>query len=122
MVHLQDALNFGRSLGVKVIAGLQSISQLYDSYGKEKGKVIAAGFMNSFCFHTWDLESRQFISDRFGANYSSLSFYHNGQSEPIVFQREGHVVEDWDVLNLEVGQAVINLTMDRPIRFKFKFR
>jgi len=101
---------------------LQSISQLYDSYGKEKGKVIAAGFMNSFCFHTWDLESRQFISDRFGANYSSLSFYHNGQSEPIVFQREGHVVEDWDVLNLEVGQAVINLTMDRPIRFKFKFR
>ena len=122
LVHLQDALNFGRSLGVKVIAGLQSISQLYDSYGKEKGKVIAAGFMNSFCFHTWDLESRQFISDRFGANYSSLSFYHNGQSEPIVFQREGHVVEDWDVLNLEVGQAVINLTMDRPIRFKFKFR
>lgn len=39
-----------------------------------------------------------------------------------MFQREGHVVEDWDVLNLEVGQAVINLTMDRPIRFKFKFR
>ena len=39
-----------------------------------------------------------------------------------MFQREGHVVEDWDVLNLEVGQAVINLTTDRPIRFKFKFR
>ena len=122
LMHLQDALNFGRSLGVKVIAGLQSISQLYDAYGAERGKVIVAGFMNSFCFHTWDLESRKFISERFGANCSSLAYYHNVQADAIVFQREGHVVEDWDILNLEVGQAVVNLTMNRPVRFKYKFR
>ena len=117
---MQDALNFGRSLGVKVIAGLQSITQLYDAYGEEKGKVIAAGFMNSFCFQTWDLESRQFISERFGANYQNLSYYYDGK--PIILQRDGYVVEDWDILNLEVGEALINLTQQKAIRFKYKFK
>ena len=120
LIHLQDALNFGRSLGVKVIAGLQSITQLYDAYGEEKGKVIAAGFMNSFCFQTWDLESRQFISERFGANYQNLSYYYDGK--PIILQRDGNVVEDWDILNLEVGEALINLTQQKAIRFKYKFK
>ena len=32
--HIEDAVNFGRSLGVKVVAGLQSISQLYELYGE----------------------------------------------------------------------------------------
>lgn len=35
--HMDDALNFGRGKGVKVIAGLQSINQLYDIYGEAKG-------------------------------------------------------------------------------------
>ncbi len=118
LVHLQDALNFGRSLGVKVVAGLQSITQFYDAYGEEKGKVIAAGFMNSFCFQTWDLESRNFISERFGANYQNLSNYYDGK--PIILQREGNVVEDWDILDLEVGEAFVNLTQKRGVRFKYK--
>lgn len=120
LIHLQDALNFGRSLGVKVIAGLQSITQLYDAYGEEKGKVIAAGFMNSFCFQTWDLESRQFISERFGANYQNLSYYYDGK--PITLQREGNAVEDWDILHLEVGEAFVNLTLQKAVRFKYKFK
>lgn len=119
LVHLQDALNFGRSLGVKVVAGLQSITQLYDAYGEEKGKVIAAGFMNSFCFQTWDLESRKFISERFGANYQNLSYYYDGK--PITLQREGNVVEDWDILDLKVGEAFVNLTPKKAVRFKYKF-
>lgn len=120
LMHLQDALNFGRSLGVKVFAGLQSISQLYDAYGEIKGKVIASGFMNSFCFQTWDLESRKFISERFGLNYQSLLYMHSGQS--IKIQREGCTVEDWDILELEVGEAFVNLAEDKPVRFKYKFQ
>lgn len=120
LIHLQDALNFGRSLGVKVFAGLQNITQLYDVYGEEKGKVIAAGFMNSFCFQTWDLESRKFITERFGSNYQNLSYIYSG--DIVKIQREGSVVEDWDILNLKVGEAFINLTEDEPVRFKFKFR
>jgi hypothetical protein len=114
--HIDDALNFGRSLGIKVCAGLQSINQLYDIYGEHRGKVLASGFMNSFCFQTWDLDSRQFISDRFGETYENLTI--RGTD----VQREGRVVSDWDILNLEVGEAFINLTGQPPIKpFRFRF-
>lgn len=119
--HLQDALNFGRDSGVKVkvVAGLQTISQLYDLYGEEKGKVLMAGFMNSFCFQTLDLESRRFISERFGATYESLLYNQGG--ELVRTQRSGNVVEDWDIMDLKVGEAFINLIHTKPVIFKFRF-
>ena len=40
--HIDDGVNFGRSLGVKVFAGLQSIEQLYEIYGQSRGKNLAA--------------------------------------------------------------------------------
>ncbi len=114
--HIDDALNFGRSFGVKVCAGLQSIHQLYDIYGESRGKVLAAGFMNSFCFQTWDLDSRKFISDRFGETYETWTI------EGHEVQREGHVVSDWDILGLRTGEAFVNLTADPPIQpFRFYF-
>lgn len=116
--HINDALNLGRSLGVKVVAGLQTIDQLYEVYGEELGKTIAAGFMNSMCFQTWDLSSREFISDRFGKTYSNLEFH--SMSNPVSTQREGRTVEDWDILGLEVGEAFINLTGEAPFRFCFQ--
>ena len=112
--HIDDALNFGRSFGVKVCAGLQSIHQLYDVYGEDHGKVLAAGFMNSICFMTWDLDSRKFISDRFGETYETQTIEGNE------VQREGHVVSDWDILSLNVGEAYVNLTTD-PITPPFRF-
>ena len=116
--HINDALNLGRSLGVKVIAGLQTINQLYDVYGVELGKTLAAGFMNSMCFQTWDLDTRKFISDRFGDNYVNYSFH--SMNAPISTQREGRVVEDWDILELKVGEAFVNLTGGTPFRFYFQ--
>lgn len=117
LMHIDDALNFGRSLGVKIFAGLQSINQLYDIYGEYRGKALVAGFMNSFCFQTWDYESRKYISDRFGENYSNISF--RSMNEPINIQREGHTVEDWDILNLNVGEAFVNLVGEKPFKFRF---
>lgn len=115
--HIDDALNFGRSLGVKVIAGLQSINQLYDIYEEDRGKVLAAGFMNSFCFQTMDVDSRKYISDRFGETYIDLAF--RSSTRDISVQRDGHVVEDWDILNLDVGEAFVNLFGQKPFKFRF---
>ena len=117
LMNIDDALNFGRSLGVKVCAGLQSINQLYDIYGEDRGKVLAAGFMNSFCFQTWDLDSRKFIMSRFGETYEELIYHTPTRTVPS--QRSGHVVEDWDILKLEVGQAFINLVGYEPFKFHF---
>lgn len=117
LMHIDDALNFGRSLGVKVCAGLQSINQLYDIYGENRGKVLASGFMNSFCFQTFDLDSRNFIMERFGEKYENIAL--RSLSTPVSVQRAGHVVEDWNILGLKVGQAFINLVGYEPFIYQF---
>lgn len=118
LMHFDDALNFGRSLGIKLICGLQSIRQLYDIYGEDRAKAMLSGFMNCFCFQAEDYDTRQFIVDRFGETYENLHF--TVGTEPINTQREGHTVEDWDVLKLDIGQAYIKLNMYKPFLFKFR--
>lgn len=118
--HFDDALNFGRSLGVKVIAGIQTINQLYDIYGETKGHVIAGGFATIFAFHTNDNASRDYISGLFGKNvveYESLGL--DGGSEKRV--REGFTVESWNQTNLQPGEAIIGLA-DEEVPFFFKFQ
>ena len=117
LMHIDDALNFGRSLGVKVCAGLQSISQLYDIYGQDRGKVLAAGFMNCFCFQTMDPDSRQYISDRFGKTYENLAF--RDYETPLNFQREAHSVEDWNIIDLIPGDAYVQMVGYKPFKYHF---
>lgn len=118
LMHIDDALNFGRSLGIKVLAGVQSVSQIYAGYGEERGGAILSGFMNSICFQTPDSSSRQYISQRFGENCTHLLY--RVLDEHMSFQREGHAVEDWDVLSLGIGQAVVDLTGEPPFLFQFQ--
>jgi len=118
LLHIDDGLNFGRSLGVKICAGVQSISQLKQVYGSDRARVIVAGFMNLFAFQVWDKESRDFIKEYFGQNYVNLSFY----DEKEVLQsisKEGNAVEDWDIMNLQRGEAYITLNGFRPFKFRF---
>ncbi len=117
LMHFDDALNFGRSLGVKLICGLQSIRQLYDIYGEDRAKAMLSGFMNCFCFQAEDYDTRRFIVDRFGETYENLHFSHG--TTPINTQRDGHTVEDWDVLELSIGQAFIKLNKHKPFLFRF---
>ena len=118
--HLDDALNFGRSKGVKVIAGIQSINQLYDIYGEEKGHVIAGGFSTLFAFHTSDSASRKYVSQLFGSNV--VGYQYTGMDNSIEKrEREGFAVEAWDQTALTIGTAVIGLAdVESPFLFKFE--
>lgn len=117
--HIDDALNFGRGMGVKVIAGIQSIDQLYDAYGREKGAAIASGFGSLFAFHANDGSSRDYISERFGRNLIAYEYSTQLKNEIITREREGHTVENWDQLQLGLGQAVIGLGYAEPFLFQF---
>ena len=66
--HIDDGVNFGRSLGVKIIAGLQSINQLTEAYGEYKGKNILVGFSSVFAFHVNDSYTRDYIVCLHGKN------------------------------------------------------
>ncbi|MBO4788724.1 MAG: type IV secretion system DNA-binding domain-containing protein [Lachnospiraceae bacterium] len=117
--HLEDGINFGRSLGVKILAGLQSIDQLNANYNNEtKAKNAVSGFSSVFAFHQNDYSTRQYVSQLMGKNMILESFAEaNGKTH--YEKREGYVVEDWDLTELSVGEAVVSLPSHPPFRFKF---
>lgn len=111
--HLTDAVNFGRSLGVKIFAGLQSINQIYENYGEYRGQNIVAGFSTLISFMLNDESSRSFVTGKYGKNY---------QMEITEREREkriGNVVEDWLITTLKVGEAVVGLPGKDPFIFYF---
>ena len=116
--HIDDGVNFGRSLGVKVIAGLQSINQLTEVYGDARGKNIAAGFSSVYAFRANDSETRKFVTDLFGKNYV-LEQYMTLDKKYVEDKRDGNTVEDWDMISLGVGEAIVGLPFQKPFRFQF---
>lgn len=117
--HIDDALNFGRGLGVRAMAGIQSIDQLYDIYGEDKGAVLASGFGSIFAFHTNDFSSREYITKRFGTNIMVYDYVNAQKNTAVTNERDGNTVEEWDQTQLGVGQAVIGLGYDEPFLFQF---
>ncbi len=114
LVHIEDAVNFGRSMGVKVFAGLQSIEQLTENYGESRGKNIAAGFSTVLSFRANDEISRNFTVGLHGKNYYiEHETYMSGE------KKIGNTVEDWDIIGLGVGEAIVGITGEKPYRFKF---
>lgn len=117
--HLDDALNFGRSKGVKVMAGIQSINQLYEIYGETGGKVVAGGFSTLFVFHTSDNASREYVSSLFGCNV--VGYQYSGIDRLVQKrEREGYTVESWDQTGLKTGEAIVGLA-DEDVPFFFQF-
>jgi type IV secretory pathway TraG/TraD family ATPase VirD4 len=116
--HIDDGVNFGRSLGVKVFAGIQSIEQLYEIYGQSRGRNIAAGFSSVYAFRSNDTATRDFISGLFGKNIV-LEKYQRLDNQIVEEKRNGQTVEDWDLNSLKIGEAVVGLPFSQPFRFYF---
>ena len=116
--HIDDGVNFGRSLGVKVFAGLQSIEQLYEIYGQSRGKNLAAGFSSIIAFRANDVTTREYISSLHGKNMV-LEQYRMLNNTMVEEKRIGSTVEDWDLNNLKVGEAIVGLPFAPPFRFYF---
>lgn len=116
--HIEDGVNFGRSLGVKILAGIQSIEQLYEIYGESKGHNIAAGFSSVLAFKANDASTRDFVSNLYGKNIV-LEQYRSSSNTLVEEKREGKTVEDWDMNALRIGEAIIGLPFERPFKFQF---
>ena len=118
--HVDDAVNFGRSLGIKFMIGIQNVEQIYDNYGEERAHSIMSGFLTSLNFRVNDPKSREYIKDQFGKNRKIEVYATSVQSKGMVEERrEGNVVEDWDVSNLKIGQAIIGFPEYEPFIFQF---
>lgn len=119
--HIDDGVNFGRSLGAKFVIGIQNIDQIAAAYGQNMAQSILSGFATTFAFRVNDANSRKYIKDLFGRNVKIQTYSSAVQSRGISEQiREGFVVEDADITNLNIGEAIIGTMGNPPFRFRFK--
>lgn len=119
--HLEDGINFGRSLGVKILAGLQSIDQLNANYDNEmKAKNAVSGFSSVIAFMQNDKSTREYVSGLMGRNMVVDTFQEQVGTTHYE-KREGYTVEDWDLIDLDVGDAIVKLPSHKPFRFHFDY-
>ena len=119
--HLEIAANFGRSFGVKMLLGLQSVSQLYALYPSNAyAESLLSGLATHVVFRLNDAVSREYVSRRLGRNQKRRSYLPtiNTQGRKDVIS-DGYVVEDWDILKLKAGEAIIALPEREPFCFDF---
>lgn len=118
--HVDDAVNFGRSLGIKFMIGIQNVEQIYENYGEERARSIMSGFLTGIMFRVNDGKSREYIQQRYGRCQKIESYIPTNQNNGIIeTQRESNVIEDWDVNNLLIGQAIIGMPNVPPFIFRF---
>lgn len=118
--HVDDAVNFGRSLGIRFMIGIQNVEQIYDNYGEERAHSIMSGFLTSLNFKVNDPKSREYIKNQFGKNRKIEVYATTVQSKGMVEERrDAYVVEDWDVTNLKIGQAIVGFPENEPFVFQF---
>lgn len=117
--YFETALNFGRSLNLSLICGLQSIEQLYETYGEYGGNNIASAFQNCFSFRTNNEASRSYIKGLHGKNLINLQ-YLDSSNLPQQHIREGNTIEDDDITTLRNGEAIVSLPGKLPFIFRPK--
>lgn len=119
--HIENGINFGRSLGAKFIVGTQNVGQVLKAYGEDRGTSILSGFGTMFSFRLYDTESREFVRGRHGTNRKRVLIPSvvgsRGLIEELVY---GSVIEDWDLSSLQVGEAIVSPPAGTPFRFQFQ--
>lgn len=116
--YIDNLLNFGRSRGVRVIAGIQNVNQVKSIYGESLGTSILSGFSTCLAFRLFDEESRRFVSDRHGKNLRlvRLPFFDAQQNGSQQYE-QGNVIEDWDITALRKGECLVSLPEGNPYKF-----
>ena len=115
--HIDDAVNFGRSLGIKFMIGIQNTDQIVEAYNENMAKNIFSGFLNQFAFKVNDFSTRKYIKERAGENRKKTVFKTTAVHESI---ESANVIEDWDVSSLKLGQAIVMLNGAEPFLFRFR--
>lgn len=115
MNYIDNLLNFGRSRGVRVVAGIQNVNQVKGTYGESLGASILSGFSTYLIFHLFDEESRRVVSERHGKNRKLLRLpYSDAMQSGNQEYEQGNVIEDWDITELKNGECIVSLPYGNP--------
>lgn len=123
LYHISDGVNFGRSLGAKFIVAIQNCQQMIDAYGMQNAYSILSAFGTVVAFRTTEPSTISFIQSHYGTARTRISYdvrdYRKGGDDVLV---TGKVVEDWDILALNCGEAIISISDYSPCPVKYKFK
>jgi len=116
--YIDNLLNFGRSRGVRVIAGIQNISQVMNTYEGTLGTSVLSGFSTYLAFRLFDEASRKFVSERHGQNRKRMRIpISDILQNPSPGYERGLTIEDWDIVSLRNGECIVSLPDKNPYRF-----
>lgn len=123
LYHIADGVNFGRSLGAKFIVAIQNVMQIIENYGRENAYSILSAFGTLVSFRASDGETIRMIQDHYGtvrrqASLASRSFDARATETLIT----GKTVEDWDILSLGTGEAIVSVSEYGPSPAQFRFK
>jgi type IV secretory pathway TraG/TraD family ATPase VirD4 len=116
--YIENAVNFGRGLGVKFIIGVQNVSQIDEAYSGLAASILS-GFSSNFVFRLNDRVSKNYVQGIFDRNRKA-EIYKSGSSQVVEHIREGNVVEDWDISRLGLGESIVGLAGMEPFLWRFK--
>ncbi|MGK7896931.1 MAG: type IV secretory system conjugative DNA transfer family protein, partial [Xenococcus sp. (in: cyanobacteria)] len=111
-IYLDRTVNYVneyRSNGGVPIIGIQSLNQLYEAYGNQKGKSIASALSTHVLFNPGDLETAESYSSRYGETEIVLKNRSTGRS----MGRQGGRSVNW---NEQVHKKPL-ITSDEILRF-----
>ena len=115
--YLENAVNFGRGLGVKFIVGVQNVSQIDEAYSGQAASILS-GFRSNFVFQLNDRASINHVQGVTGHNRKA-EIYKSGSSQVVESIREGNVIEDWDITELGLGESIVCLQGQQPFKFQW---
>ncbi len=119
-IYLERTVNYVneyRSNGGVPIIGIQSLNQLYEAYGNQKGKAIASALSTHVLFNPGDLETAESYSKRYGETEIILrnrstgrSMGRQGSSRSVNWSEQMHkkpLITSDEILRFPQGKCVI---------------
>ena len=117
MPALSNLMNEGRKYGACILAGLQSLNQLYEYYGRNTGSSIFGQFGTNFFFRNNEPEVGRLVSSMCGMetvlkHQKNTSFGANEFRDGVSYneqERRRNLVEYSDLANLKVKECFVLL-------------
>lgn len=108
---IDDLVNRGRSYNTQVMLGVQSLTQVEDTYGRSKANSILSGCTQQILMATNDPQTAEYVQEKVGPDIEAQSMAaYNEEGEVVGRQRrevERYPISRSDVDAFDVGEAII---------------
>lgn len=114
ITYLQRLCSFGRSMGNRVIVGIQGLSQLYDTYGEDGGNAVLSSFTDNIIMRANDPVTVEKISRRSGQKTVMRTRMGAVRGSVRAEPEQTYAIAEDVMSALDVGQAILSICGYKP--------